>query len=111
MADEPDDPAEAEELERAAEWRLRKVDADPADRQSAAAALALTRLAAELRQLRGGREQTELAALCTWLGESDAISDFAERAQEYRRGIGIIHRPATAEAYLQALIALAKESL
>ncbi len=112
MADdaEPDDPAEAEELERAAEWRLRKVDADPTDRQSAAAAAQLAQLAAELRRLRGSPLQTEYAALCNWLGESDGITEFAQRAHEYRCGIGFAHMPATAEAHLRALIALAKET-
>ena len=107
---ESDDPAEAEELERAAEWRLRKVDADPTDRQSAAAAALLARLAADLRRLRGSPLQAEYAALCNWLGESDGITDFAQRAHEYRCGIGVAHTPATAEAYLRALIALAKET-
>ena len=105
---EPENPAEVEELERTAEWRLRLVDADPADRRSAAAAAELTRLAAALRRLRGSPLQGEYAALCNWLGESDAITEFALRAHDYRRGIGFAHAPADAEAYLRALIELAK---
>ena len=46
-----DDPPEAAELERSAEWRLRKVDADPSDQRSAAAAQQLRKLAGELRLL------------------------------------------------------------
>ena len=49
-----DDPREAIELENAAEARLRKVDANPADTASAAAAQHLLKLANEVRQLRDG---------------------------------------------------------
>ncbi|MGH7042088.1 MAG: hypothetical protein ACREFY_08150 [Acetobacteraceae bacterium] len=105
-----DDPAEAEELDRAAEWRLRKVDADPTDRQSAAAAVELARLAAELRRLRGTPLHAEYAALCNWLGESDGITEFSLHAHEYRCGIGFAHVPATGEDYLRALIELAKQT-
>ena len=40
---------EIEELERTAEWRLRRVDADAGDTASAAIALVLQRLADDLR--------------------------------------------------------------
>ena len=109
--DDEDDPAGPAALERAAEWRLRLVDADPADAQSAAAAALLMRLAAELRALHGHGLQAEYTALCTWLGESDGISEFALRAHEYHRGIGIDHSPASAEAYLRAMLDLAKQAL
>ena len=51
MSDE--DPFEAEELQRAAEWRLRMVDNDPTDERSAAAAEHLEKLADDIRRLRG----------------------------------------------------------
>ena len=48
-----EDLFEVEELERAAEWRLRKVDADPIDAVSRDAAARLEMLAADVRRLRG----------------------------------------------------------
>ena len=45
MNDSDDDPPEVAMLEKAAEWRLRLVDADPADQRSAAAARQLEKLA------------------------------------------------------------------
>ena len=42
---------EAEELERAADWRMRKVDADPSDATSREAAALLERLAQDVRRL------------------------------------------------------------
>ena len=44
---------EAEELERTAEWRMRKVDAEPNDGQSRAAAVLLEKLAKDVRALGG----------------------------------------------------------
>ena len=105
-----DDPFEAELLERAAEWRLRKVDADPADAVSAAAAVQLERLALEVRGLRGSPLFKEYLAICNWLGESDGISDFMELANDYRVRIGVDRSPADGEAYLCALIELAKQT-
>ena len=65
-----DDLFEAEELQRAAEWRLRKADADPADEVSGAAARQLEKLAADMRLLRGSPLFQEYLAICNWLGES-----------------------------------------
>lgn len=48
-----EDTFEAEELERAAEWRMRKVDADPSDTASRDAAASLEKLARDVRALRG----------------------------------------------------------
>ena len=48
-----EDTFEAVELERAAEWRLRKVDADPSDAVSRDAAALLEKLARDVRTLRG----------------------------------------------------------
>ena len=103
------DPIEAEELERVADWRIRKVGANPADRQSAEAAELLSRLADDMRRLRGSALHIEYLAILNCLGEFDVIEDFAERANDYRAGIGAEHFPADGEAYLHALIALAKD--
>ena len=77
-----DDPSEVAELEAVAEWRLRQVDADPTDAQSAARgtpASGVGRWAA--RYLRVAL-LTELHALCGWLDESDNITDFSLRAHD-----------------------------
>lgn len=102
------DPPEVEDLERAAEWRLRQVDQDPHDTKSADAAALLQKLAAELRLLRGSALYRELGAICNWLAESDDISDFAQRAHEYRQRIGIDAWPENGEAYLRALLDMAR---
>jgi hypothetical protein len=102
------DLAEVEELERTAAWRLRCVDADPADAISAAAALRLESLAADLRHENYSGLWAELNALCNWFGESDAISDYAELAQEYRARIGASHMPANGGDYLRDLLAIAR---
>jgi hypothetical protein len=105
-----DDPIEAEELERAADWRIRKVGEDPTDTQSAAAAELLRKLADEVRGLHGSPAYTEYLAVLNWLGEFDVTEEFAERANAYRSLIGVDDFPENGEAYLQALTALAKET-
>ena len=105
-----DDSIEAAELERAADWRIRKLGEDPADAQSAAAAELLQKLAHEVRGLRGSPASIEYLAILNWLGEFDVMDEFAERATAYRSRIGIEHFPESGEAYLRALIALAKEA-
>ena len=104
-----DDPFEVELLERAAEWRLRMVDADPSDERSGIAARELQRLAEEVRHLRGSPLFQEYVAICNWLGESDGISDFMELANDYRSSIASDRSPESGEAYLGALIDLAKQ--
>jgi hypothetical protein len=104
-----DDLFEAEELERAAEWRLRKVDAEPTDEQSVVAAQLLERLATEVRALSGSPLHREYTAICNWLGESDGIADYAVLANNYRRRIGIDVWPANGDAYLRAMIELANQ--
>ncbi len=106
--DTDDDPPEVQDLEHAAEWRLRRVDQDPQDRKSAEAAALLQRLANELRALQGSTLYRELGAICNWLAESDDISDFAQRAHDYRRRIGIDVWPEGGEAYLRALLDMAR---
>jgi hypothetical protein len=104
-----DDPQEATDLDRAADWRIKKLGENPADQQSATAARLLQKLAADVRRRRGSPAYTDYLAILNWLGEFDVIDDFAERAHEYRTRIAIDHWPEDGEAYLRALIALAKD--
>jgi hypothetical protein len=104
------DPPEVTDLESAAEWRLRKVDVNPGDRQSAAAAQRLQKLANELRHLQPSPLYREYGAICGWLAESDGISDFAQLAHDYRLRIGIDAFPETGEDYLRILLEMAKQT-
>lgn len=104
------DLIEAAELERVADWRHRKLGANPADRESAAAAELLQKLADDVRRLRGAPAYIEYLAILNWLGEFDVMEDFAERAGEYRAQIGALHFPESGEAYLRALIVLARDT-
>lgn len=99
---------EIEALERVAAWRLRLVDEDPGDRTSEAAARLLERLAEDLQTNDHAALWAELGAISNWLGQSDAISDFAELAESYRKSIGVTAMPATGADYLATLIALAR---
>jgi hypothetical protein len=101
---------EAEELERAAEWRMRKVDADPSDMTSREAAALLEKLADDVRRLSGAPVFREYTAICNWLGESDGIVDFMDMASDYRARIGVDRSPVDGEAYLRALIDLARQT-
>lgn len=106
----PDDALpEIEALEEVAEWRLRKVDADPADERSALAARGLRKLAEDLRRAPDTKLLFELHCLCNWLSESDGISDFMLRARDYREMIGFGAWAETGDDYLRALIAMAQE--
>ncbi|HVC63007.1 MAG TPA: hypothetical protein VND19_21920 [Acetobacteraceae bacterium] len=104
------DPPEIADLEAAAEWRLRKVDTDPGDRQSAAAAQRLRKLAGDLRHLQASPPYREYGAICNWLAESDDISDFTQLAHDYRLRIGIDAFPETGEDYLRALLEIARRT-
>jgi hypothetical protein len=106
-----DDLPEVADLEAAAEWRLRQVDADPSDTQSAVAARQLHALAAELRAMRRSPLLGELHALCGWLDESDNITDFSLRAHEFRSRIGVDRQVESVEDYLRVLIELAKDAM
>ena len=101
------EPAEIEELERTAAWRLRLVDADPADTASAAAARLLEALAEDLRRNTYASLWTELRVDRQLAGESDAISDYAELAADYRARIGVSAQPADGADYLRGLLAIA----
>jgi hypothetical protein len=100
--------AELEELERTAAWRLRLVDADPGDATSAAAARSLEALADDLRRNDYAALWLELRSIGNWLGESDAISDYADLTADFRGRIGVTEHPADGAAYLSGLLAIAR---
>lgn len=102
---------EISELERTAEWRLRKVDANPADSQSARAAAQLQKLAEELRTLQDSPLFVEYRCMCNWLGESDGLADLVLRREDFHSMLGFGTWAATGEAYLKALIEMAQETL
>ena len=108
MSDDDPEPPELEELERTAAWRLRLVDADPTDTASAAAARVLEALVEDLRREPYPALWAELRALGNWLGESDAISDYAELAMDYRMRIGASESPLTGADYLRKLLTIAR---
>ena len=99
---------EADALERTAEWRMRKVDADPADAVSLAAAALLERLAAEVRAFDGSAVAQEYGAICNWLGESGEIADFMDMVGDRRARIGVEWVPENGESYIRSLVELAK---
>ena len=99
---------EAEDLDRTAAWRLRLVDADPSDSAGAAAAALLEALAEDLRRNDYQAMRVELRSIGNWLGESDAISDYADLASDYRVRIGMTEHPADGAAYLEGLLAIAR---
>jgi hypothetical protein len=105
-----EDNPEAAELERVAEWRLRKADAKPSDEQSAKAARQLWKLAEDLRRTPNEKLLEEFRCVCNWLSESDGISDFVLRAQDYREMIAFGEWAETGDDYLRALIGLANET-
>ena len=107
---EAEDLPEADELERVAEWRLRRVDARPDDERSAKAARQLQKLADDLRRAPNQKLLEEFRCVCNWLSESDGISDFLLRAQDYREMIGFGEWAETADDYLRAMIGLAQET-
>jgi hypothetical protein len=109
MSDDTSDLHEAVALEAAAAWRLRKVDADPTDTQSLRAARQLGKLAAELRGSRGSKTYLEYAAMLNWLGESDGVSDLRMNVEYFNQRLGFGVWAEDGEAYLRALIEMAKE--
>ena len=104
------DPIEATDLERIADWRIKKLWGNPDDAQSAAAAKLLQTLAEDVRRRRGSPAYVEYLAILNWLGEFDVMDDFAERANEYRARIGVDRFPRNGDDYLSALIELAKDT-
>lgn len=108
MTDKAQDVPEIDELERTAAWRLRRVDADPADTTSGVAARLLEALAVDLRRNDYTALWTELRSIGNWLGESDAISDYADLADGYRARIGVSEQPADGADYLHELLEIAR---
>jgi hypothetical protein len=102
------EPPEIGELERTAAWRLRLVDEDAGDTASAAAARRLEALADDLRRNDHTALWMELRSIGNWLAESDAISDFADLAADWRVRIGVSEHPADGAAYLLGLLAIAR---
>ena len=101
---------EITELERVVEWRLREADASPADPRHDKAAAQLRKLADDLRTAPDMKLLEEYRCVCNWLGESDGISDFALRAQDFRERIGFGEWAATGDEYLRRLIGMAQET-
>lgn len=110
MSDDTADMPEAEELERAAAWRMRKVDADPSDQASLKAARHLEKLAAEVRGLRGSKAHAEYVAMRNWLGESDDVSELAMRIEYFNQRLGFGTWAEDGEGYLRALLEMARET-
>jgi hypothetical protein len=104
------DPYEAVELERAADWRIRKLGENPDDAESAIAAKLLQKLADDVRGLTGSATYREYQAICGWLDEFDGMAELAEYAQDYRIRIGVDRFPAGGEEYLRVLIGFAKDT-
>ena len=105
-----EDIPESVELERVAEWRRRKVDANPSDEQSAKAARQLEKLADDLRRAPDLKLLEEYRCICNWLSESDGISDFVLRAQDFREMVAFGEWAETGDDYLRAMIGLAQET-
>ena len=101
------DMPEAEELERAAEWRLRLHDADSDDAASEAAAAQLSKLSEDLRPMPGSSLLDEYRCICNWLSESDDLSDLSQTVHDYNVAIGFGVWAETGEDYLRALIDIA----
>jgi len=82
------DLPEAIELERAADWRIRKLGENPGDVASAQAAKLLQRLADDIRGLARSPAYREYQAICGSLDEFDGMAELGEYAQDYRARIG-----------------------
>ena len=103
------DPFEAIELDRAADWRIKRLGENSSDRQSEEAAKLLQKLADDLRTLAGSPAYREYQAICGWLDEFDGMAELQEYAQDYRARIGVDKFPADGEEYLRVLIGFAKD--
>lgn len=109
MRADPDLP-EAIELERTADWRIKKLGENPADSESAAAARLLQKLADDVRALAGSPAYKEYRAICGWLDEFDGMAELSEYAHAYRIRIGVDRFPADGAEYLRVLIGFAKDT-
>jgi hypothetical protein len=104
------DLLEAIELERMADWRIKKLGENPGDTDSGRAAALLQKLADDVRELADSPAYREYQAICGWLDEFDGMAELAEYAQDYRARIGIDKFPADGEEYLRVLIGFAKDT-
>ena len=104
------DPWEAIELERAADWRIKRLGENPSDQQSEQAAKLLQKLADDVRELNESPTYREYRAICGWLDEFDGMAELQEYAQDYRARIGVDKFPADGEEYLRVLIGFAKDT-
>jgi hypothetical protein len=104
------DLPEAIELERVADWRIKKLGENPADAESARAAKLLQQLADELRAMTGSSAYREYQAICGWLDEFDGMAELSDYAHDYRMRIGVDRFPASGEEYLRVLIGFAKDT-
>ena len=104
------DLPEAVELERVADWRIKKLGENPDDSESARAAGLLQRLADELRAMAGAPAYKEYQAICGWLDEFDGMAELNDYAHDYRMRIGADQFPANGEEYLRVLIGFAKDT-
>ena len=104
------DLPEVVELERTADWRIRKLGENPADAESATAAKLLQKLADDLRALAGSPAYREYQAICGWLDEFDGMAELGEYAHDYRIRVGADKFPADGEEYLRVLIGFAKDT-
>jgi hypothetical protein len=104
------DLPEVVELERVADWRIKKLGENPDDAESARAAKLLQQLADELRTLAGSPAYKEYQAICGWLDEFDGMAELGDYAHDYRTRIGVDQFPADGEEYLRVLIGFAKDT-
>jgi hypothetical protein len=105
-----EDPLEAVELERTADWRIKRLGEDPSDAQSKMAAKLLQKLADDVRKLTGSGAYKEYQAICGWLDEFDGMAELSEYAHDYRMRIGVDRFPANGEEYLRVLIGFARDT-
>ena len=104
------DLLEAIELERMADWRIKKLGDNPSDLESKTAAKLLQTLADDLRARRLSPVYREYQAICGWLDEFDGMAELSEYAHDYRARIGVDRFPADGEEYLRVLIGFAKDT-
>lgn len=103
-----EDPPDTEALSATIDWRLRQLGANPDDSTAEQAVRELEALLVDLRAHDYAEAWAALGALLNWLGESDAVSDYADLATDYRQRIGVSAHPADGAAYIAALQDLAR---
>ena len=104
------DLPEVIELERVADWRIKKLGENPGDAESARAAKLLQKLADELRAIGDSSAYKEFQAICGWFDEFDGMIELNDYAHDYRMRIGVDQFPASGDEYLRVLIGFAKDT-